>query len=63
MRFTLQKLPHLPVTEEELNALLHHLLEYEVLVIVADLKNVCVDEVIKSSFPFRGCLGSLLEVI
>jgi len=43
MRLALEEVPDLAVTEEELNALLHHLLEDKIFIIVADLKNVSVN--------------------
>jgi hypothetical protein len=43
MGFTFEKVPHLAIAEKELNALLHHLLEDKVLIIITDFKNIGVD--------------------
>jgi len=43
MGLALEEVPDLAVTEEELNALLHHLLEDKIFIIVADFKNVSVN--------------------
>ena len=51
MRFTFENVPDLSVSEEELHARFHHILEDEILVIIARFKDISVDQVIQCCFP------------
>jgi len=42
MGFAFQKIKNLPVSEKELNARFHHFLEDKVLIIVANIVDVCI---------------------
>ena len=59
----LHQIKHLTITEKEHDARLHHVLEDEVLVIVANFINVAHDEVIKSSLPLCSQLIGLSVII
>ena len=51
MWFTFEHVPDLSISEEELDTRLHHVLKDEVLIIVARLENIRIDEVIERCFP------------
>ena len=54
---------HLSIPEETLDALVDSLLEYEVLVVIADLRDVSLDHVIQSHFPTVQAFHQALEMI
>ena len=65
IRFALQLVPDLFVTEEKVDARFHHVLENEIFVIIAGLENIGVDKVIEGGFPFRShfcCLSVIVKV-
>ena len=63
MRLHLHHIKYLTVSEEEHDACLHHVLEDEVLVIVANLVDVAHDEVIQSCLPSCSEFICLLVVV
>ena len=63
MRLDFQHVEDLTVTIEEHDASLKHVLEDEVLVIIADFDNIALDEIIKRSFPLSCSFVGLRVVI
>ena len=63
MRLDLHHIKYLAVSEEKHDTSLHHVLEDEVLVIVANLVDVAHDEVIQRCLPSSGKLICLLVVV
>ena len=63
MRFALHEIVNLSVSEEEHHASLHHILEDEEFVIVADFANVTHYEIIEDCFPLGSHFMSLSEVV
>jgi hypothetical protein len=63
MRLWFEQIPDLFVTEEEMNARLHHFLEDKVLIIIANVINISVYQIIDCSFPFWSDFARLHEVV
>ncbi len=66
MRLLFHKVENLAVTEEEHHTRLHHILEDEILVIVADLADIAHDKVIEGSLPSGSqliCLSIVVDLL
>lgn len=61
--FKFHKVKHLAIAEEEHDTSLHHILENEIFVIVADLVDVTHDEVIEGCLPLGGEFIGLRVVV
>ena len=59
----LHEVVHLPVSVEEHHACLHHVLEDEEFVVVADFTNIAHYEVIEDCFPLCSHFMSLGEIV
>lgn len=63
VRLGSHEVKNLPVSIEEEHAELHHVLEDEVLVVVALLQNVRVDDIVDSQLPLAQLIIEALEVV